>query len=120
MLIVDDDIRNVFALTAALERHGLTILHAADGRAGLDLLRAHPETDLVLMDVMMPELDGYAAIAEIRADARFDQLPVVAVTAKAMPGDRDRSLAAGADDHITKPVDTGRLLERMREWLDAS
>ncbi|MFD4659786.1 HAMP domain-containing protein [Kitasatospora sp. NPDC058444] len=120
VLIVDDDIRNVFALTAALERHGLNILHAADGRAGLDLLHAHPETDLVLMDVMMPGMDGYAAIAEIRADARFERLPVVVVTAKAMPGDRDRSLAAGADDHITKPVDTGRLLERMRDWLDAS
>ncbi|MFF4382687.1 HAMP domain-containing protein [Kitasatospora sp. NPDC001547] len=120
VLIVDDDIRNVFALTAALERHGLDVLHAADGRAGLDLLRSHPETDLVLMDVMMPGLDGYAAIAAIRADARFERLPVVAVTAKAMPGDRDRSLAAGADDHVTKPVDTGRLLERMRDWLDAS
>ncbi|MFG2916869.1 HAMP domain-containing protein [Kitasatospora sp. NPDC048298] len=120
VLIVDDDIRNVFALTAALERHGLSILHAADGRAGLDLLRGHPETDLVLMDVMMPGLDGYAAIAAIRADARFERLPVVAVTAKAMPGDRDRSLAAGADDHVTKPVDTGRLLERMRHWLGAS
>ncbi|MFJ6378582.1 HAMP domain-containing protein [Kitasatospora sp. NPDC092039] len=120
VLIVDDDIRNVFALTAALERHGLDVLHAADGRAGLDLLRSHPDTDLVLMDVMMPGLDGYAAIAAIRADARFERLPVVAVTAKAMPGDRDRSLAAGADDHVTKPVDTRRLLERMRDWLDAS
>ncbi|MGW1178377.1 HAMP domain-containing protein [Kitasatospora sp. NPDC002543] len=120
VLIVDDDIRNVFALTAALERHGLNILHASDGRAGLDLLRAHPETDLVLMDVMMPGLDGYAAIAAIRADARFERLPVVVVTAKAMPGDRTRSLAAGADDHVTKPVDTVRLLERMRDWLDAS
>ncbi|MFJ9444550.1 HAMP domain-containing protein [Kitasatospora sp. NPDC101235] len=120
VLIVDDDIRNVFALTAALEQHGLTVLHASDGRAGIDLLRAHPETDLVLMDVMMPGMDGYAAIAAIRADARFERLPVVVVTAKAMPGDRDRSLAAGADDHVTKPVDTGRLLERMRDWLDTS
>ncbi|MFI2608420.1 HAMP domain-containing protein [Kitasatospora sp. NPDC018619] len=120
VLVVDDDIRNVFALTAALEAHGLGVLHAPDGRAGLDLLRAHPETDLVLMDVMMPGLDGYAAIAAIRADARFERLPVIAVTAKAMPGDRDRSLAAGADDHVTKPVDTGRLLARMRTWLAAS
>ncbi|MEU9044855.1 MULTISPECIES: HAMP domain-containing protein [unclassified Kitasatospora] len=119
VLIVDDDIRNVFALTAALEQHGLTVLHADDGRAGLDLLRAHPETDLVLMDVMMPGLDGYAAIEAIRADTRFDRLPVVAVTAKAMPGDRDRSLAAGADDHVTKPVDTVHLLDRMRTRLDA-
>nr|BEK63275.1 HAMP domain-containing protein [Kitasatospora purpeofusca] len=119
-LIVDDDVRNVFALAAALEQHGLTVLHAADGRAGLDLLRAHPETDLVLMDVMMPGLDGYATIAAIRADERFARIPVVAVTAKAMAGDRAKSLAAGADDHVSKPVDTELLLERMRHWLDVS
>ncbi|MER5352325.1 HAMP domain-containing protein [Kitasatospora sp. NPDC002551] len=120
VLIVDDDIRNVFALAAALEQHGLTVLHAADGRAGLDLLRDHPETDLVLMDVMMPGLDGYATIAAIRADERFARLPVVAVTAKAMAGDRAKSLDAGADDHVTKPVDTEQLLARMRHWLDTS
>ncbi|MGW3041979.1 HAMP domain-containing protein [Kitasatospora sp. NPDC001159] len=119
-LIVDDDVRNVFALSAALEEHGLTVLHAADGDAGLGLLRAHPETDLVLMDVMMPGLDGYAAIAAIRADERFARLPVIAVTAKAMPGDQDKSLAAGADDHVTKPVDTAHLLDRIRYWLDSS
>ncbi|MFB8258569.1 HAMP domain-containing protein [Kitasatospora purpeofusca] len=119
-LIVDDDVRNVFALAAALEQHGLTVLHAADGRAGLDLLRAHPETDLVLMDVMMPGLDGYAAIAAIRTDERFGRIPIVAVTAKAMAGDRAKSLAAGADDHVSKPVDTTLLLERMRHWLDVS
>ncbi|MET8701980.1 HAMP domain-containing protein [Kitasatospora sp. NPDC004723] len=120
VLIVDDDIRNVFALAAALEQHGLTVLHAADGRAGLDLLRRHDETDLVLMDVMMPGLDGYATIAAIRADERFARLPVVTVTAKAMAGDRAKSLAAGADDHVTKPVDTTLLLQRMRHWLGAS
>ncbi|MFF7586218.1 HAMP domain-containing protein [Kitasatospora purpeofusca] len=119
-LIVDDDVRNVFALAAALEQHGLTVLHAADGRAGLDLLRAHPETDLVLMDVMMPGLDGYATIAAVRADERFAGIPIVAVTAKAMAGDRAKSLAAGADDHVSKPVDTTLLLERMRHWLDVS
>ncbi len=119
-MIVDDDVRNVFALAAALEEHGLTVLHAADGRAGLDLLRAHPETDLVLMDVMMPGLDGYATIAAIRADERFARIPVVAVTAKAMAGDRAKSLAAGADDHVSKPVDTALLLERIRHWLDVS
>ncbi|MER8101023.1 HAMP domain-containing protein [Kitasatospora sp. NPDC094016] len=119
VLIVDDDLRNVFALAAALEQQGLTVLHAPDGRAGLDLLRTHPETDLVLMDVMMPGLDGYAAIAAIRADERFARLPVIAVTAKAMPGDHDKSLAAGADDHVTKPVDTRHLLGRMQHWLDA-
>ncbi|MFF7992497.1 HAMP domain-containing protein [Kitasatospora xanthocidica] len=119
VLIVDDDVRNVFALAAALEPHGLTVLHAPDGRAGLDQLRAHPETDLILMDVMMPGLDGYAAIAAIRADERFARLPVIAVTAKAMPGDHDKSLAAGADDHVTKPVDTRDLLDRMRHVLDA-
>ncbi|MQS16850.1 HAMP domain-containing protein [Streptomyces kaniharaensis] len=118
VLIVDDDVRNVFALAAALEQRGLTVLHAPDGAAGLDLLRDHPETDLVLMDVMMPGLDGYAAIEAIRADERFARLPVIAVTAKAMPGDQDKSLAAGADDHVTKPVDTGHLLGRMRHWLE--
>ncbi|MBO1413445.1 HAMP domain-containing protein, partial [Streptomyces sp. FH025] len=119
VLIVDDDVRNVFALAAALEQCGLNVLHAADGNAGLDLLRAHPETGLVLMDVMMPGLDGYAAIAAIRADERFADLPVVAVTAKAMPGDREKSLAAGADDHVTKPVDTSHLFHRIRQWMDA-
>ncbi|MFI9361422.1 HAMP domain-containing protein [Kitasatospora sp. NPDC053057] len=119
-LIVDDDVRNVFALASVLEESGLTVLHASDGQTGLDLLRAHPETDLVLMDVMMPGLDGYAAIAAIRADERFARLPVIAVTAKAMPGDKDKSLAAGADDHVTKPVDTTRLIDRVHRWLDAS
>ncbi|MGW2374307.1 MULTISPECIES: HAMP domain-containing protein [Kitasatospora] len=118
-LIVDDDVRNVFALASVLEENGLTVLHANDGRTGLELLRAHPETDLVLMDVMMPGLDGYAAIAAIRADERFARLPVIAVTAKAMPGDKDKSLAAGADDHVTKPVDTTRLIDRLHRWLDA-
>ncbi|MFF4818582.1 HAMP domain-containing protein [Kitasatospora sp. NPDC001309] len=118
VLIVDDDIRNVFALAEALEQGGLNVLHAPDGNAGLALLRAHPETALVLMDVMMPGLDGYGAIAAIRADERFAHLPVVTVTAKAMPGDREKSLAAGADDHVTKPVDTGSLLDRIRQWTD--
>ncbi|MEV8325961.1 response regulator [Kitasatospora sp. NPDC056731] len=94
------------------------LLHAPDGRAGLDLLRTHPETDLVLMDVMMPGLDGYTAIAAIRADERCARLPVSAVTAKAMPGDQDKSLAADADDHVTEPVDTRHLLGRMQHWLD--
>ncbi|MEU6236147.1 HAMP domain-containing protein [Kitasatospora sp. NPDC047058] len=120
VLIVDDDVRNVFALTSALEERGLTVLHAADGRAGLDLLRAHRETALVLMDVMMPGLDGYAAIGAIRADARLARIPVITVTAKAMPGDRAKSLAAGADDHVTKPVDTPALLDRMRQLLGAA
>ncbi|MGW4895957.1 HAMP domain-containing protein [Kitasatospora sp. NPDC004240] len=118
VLIVDDDIRNVFALTAVLEERGLRVLHAANGRAGLDTLRAHPETGLVLMDVMMPELDGYAAIEAIRRDERLARTPVIAVTAKAMPGDHAKSLAAGADDHVTKPVDTPDLLQRMRTLLE--
>ncbi|MER7666859.1 HAMP domain-containing protein [Kitasatospora sp. NPDC096128] len=118
VLIVDDDVRNVFALAAALEQRGLNVLHAADGQAGLDLLRERPGIDLVLMDVMMPGLDGYAAVAAIRADERFARLPVIAVTAKAMPGDRDKSLAAGADDHVAKPVDTARLLDRITHWLE--
>ncbi|MFD5921639.1 response regulator [Kitasatospora sp. NPDC058201] len=97
---------------------GPTVLHAAGG-AGPDLRRAHPETGPVLMDVMMPGLDGYATFAAVRAGERFARPPVVAVTARAMPGDRDRSRAAGADDHVTEPVDTDHLPARMRHRPDA-
>ncbi|MFD8595341.1 HAMP domain-containing protein [Kitasatospora sp. NPDC059646] len=119
VLVVDDDSRNVYALSTALELEGATALHAANGRTGLALLRAHPEIDLVLMDVMMPELDGYAATAAIRESAEHAHVPIIAVTAKALPDDRARSLAAGADDHLTKPVDANRLIATVQHWLES-
>ncbi|MGX1809295.1 HAMP domain-containing protein [Nocardia sp. NPDC055321] len=117
VLIVDDDARNLFALSSILELHGMSVLHAENGREGIDKLLAHPETDLILMDVMMPEMDGYTATATIREIPRYEDLPIIAVTAKAMLGDRDKSLASGANDYVTKPVDAGALLGRIQHWL---
>ncbi|MEV6072919.1 HAMP domain-containing protein [Nocardia sp. NPDC052001] len=119
VLIVDDDARNLFALSSILELHGMSILHAENGREGIDKLLAHPETDLVLMDVMMPEMDGYTATATIREMPQYASLPIIAVTAKAMLGDRDKSLASGANDYVTKPVDAEALLGCIRHWLGA-
>ncbi|MFJ6213357.1 HAMP domain-containing protein [Streptomyces sp. NPDC092296] len=118
VLVVDDDARNVFAITGILELCGMRVLHADNGRAGIEMLRRHPDVDLVLMDVMMPEMDGLTATAEIRRTAGFADLPIIAVTAKAMQGDREKSLAAGAGDHVTKPVDARELVECMQRWLD--
>ncbi|MGW9214250.1 HAMP domain-containing protein [Embleya sp. NPDC055664] len=117
VLIVDDDTRNLYALSSILELHAVNVLHAENGREGITTLVEHPEVDLVLMDVMMPEMDGYAATAEIRRMPRYTDLPIIAVTAKAMPGDRDKSLAAGASDYVTKPVDTDHLLAVLRRHL---
>jgi CheY-like chemotaxis protein len=117
ILIVDDDVRNVFALTSVLEARGMTVLFAENGREGLEMLDANPDVDLVLMDVMMPEMDGYEAMRAIRARQRFEDLPVIALTAKAMQGDRERSIASGASDYVTKPVDPDQLLSLMRVWL---
>ncbi|MFK0160302.1 HAMP domain-containing protein [Streptomyces sp. NPDC090493] len=117
VLVVDDDARNLFALSGVLELHGFQVLHADNGRKGIEMLLAHPDVCLVLMDVMMPEMDGYAATAEIRAMPRYAELPIIAVTAKAMPGDQEKSLASGANDYVTKPVDTGDLIGRVRRWL---
>ncbi len=119
VLIVDDDPRNAFALTGVLELYGLTIVHATDGRKGIEVLRAGG-IDLVLMDVMMPQLDGYATTRAIRAMPQFASLPVIAVTARAMQGDREKSLAAGASDYVTKPVDTEQLLTCMERWLPSA
>jgi CheY-like chemotaxis protein len=118
VLVVDDDVRNVFALTSALELHGMTVLYADTGAAGIALLREHPEIDLVLMDVMMPEMDGNRTTEVIRSMPEFGSLPVVFLTAKAMPEDRDKSIAAGATDYVTKPVDLDRLLDVMASWLN--
>ncbi len=117
ILIVDDDIRNVFALTSALETRGMRVVYAEDGREGITRLREHPDVDLVLLDVMMPEMDGYETARTIRTMPQFADLPIISLTAKAMRGDRDKSLAAGASDYITKPVDMGQLLSLMRVWL---
>jgi CheY-like chemotaxis protein len=117
ILIVDDDVRNVFALTSVLEASGMAVVYAENGRDGIETLRRHPEIDLVLMDIMMPELDGYQTIRAIRSDDRFEQLPIISLTAKAMKGDREKSIAVGASDYITKPVDTDQLLSLMRVWL---
>jgi CheY-like chemotaxis protein len=117
VLIVDDDVRNVYALTSALEDRGIEVLCATSGQEGIDLLKSNPGTDLILMDIMMPEMDGHEATRAIRGIEAFRQLPIIALTAKAMPGDRENSLAAGASDYITKPVDLDKLLNLMRVWL---
>jgi CheY-like chemotaxis protein len=117
VLLVDDDVRNVFALASLLESRGMEILFAENGRDGIHTLRENPDVDLVLMDIMMPEMDGYEATRRIRGMDEFKQLPIVALTAKAMKGDREKSLMAGASDYVAKPVDSNRLLSLMRVWL---
>lgn len=117
VLLADDDMRNVFSISALMEEQGISVLTAADGREALDVLHRHPAVDLVLMDIMMPEMDGYEAMKQIRADARFQQLPVIALTAKAMAGDRKKCMEAGASDYIAKPVDNFKLLSLLRVWL---
>jgi CheY-like chemotaxis protein len=117
VLIADDDVRNVFALAAVLERHGMEVQFAENGSEALACLEENPEIDLVLMDIMMPELDGYEAMRQIRAQKRHAKLPIISLTAKAMKGDREKSIASGASDYITKPVDTDQLLSLMRVWL---
>ncbi|WP_328306893.1 HAMP domain-containing protein [Streptomyces sp. NBC_00442] len=118
VLVVDDDDRNLYAITGILEVHGMTVLQAENGRIALDTLSAHPAIDLILMDVMMPEMDGYAATAAIRAMPEHVDLPIIAVTAKAMIGDREKSLASGASDYVTKPVDAGELMARIKRQLN--
>ncbi|MFF3331037.1 HAMP domain-containing protein [Streptomyces sp. NPDC002888] len=119
VLVVDDDARNLFALSGILELHGFRVLHAENGRKGIEALVDNPDVALVLMDVMMPEMDGYTATAEIRRMPQYAELPIIAVTAKAMPGDREKSLASGASDYVTKPVDTRDLIACVRRWLPA-
>jgi CheY-like chemotaxis protein len=117
VLVIDDDPRNVFAITSTLELHGMTVTQAANGRQGIEALLSAEDTDLILMDVMMPELDGYTTMHKIRQMPAFAALPIIAVTARAMPGDREKSIAAGASDYVTKPVDTDELLACMERWL---
>ncbi|MBV8948287.1 MAG: HAMP domain-containing protein, partial [Solirubrobacterales bacterium] len=119
VLVIDDDIRNVFALTSTLEQRGMKVVFAENGREGIERLHQHPNTDVVLLDIMMPEMDGYQTARAIRSMPRFEHLPIISLTAKAMKGDREKALAAGASDYITKPVDVDHLLSMMRVWLDA-
>jgi signal transduction histidine kinase/CheY-like chemotaxis protein/HAMP domain-containing protein len=118
VLLVDDDARNIFALTSVLENHGMQVTFAQDGRAAMDLMEKNPELDVVLLDVMMPEMDGYQAMRAIRADSRWASLPVIAITARALKDDREKCLEAGASDYLSKPVDTERLLELIRRWVE--
>jgi CheY-like chemotaxis protein len=117
VLVVDDDVRNIFALTSVLEQHNLQVVHAENGRAGIETLLMTPGVDGVLMDIMMPEMDGYETMRAIRQIPEFRTLPIVAVTAKAMKGDRAKCIEAGASDYITKPVDLDQLFSVLRVWL---
>jgi CheY-like chemotaxis protein len=117
VLVVDDDARNIFALTTLLENQDMQVLTATSGRAAIDIVKQTPELDLVLMDIMMPDMDGYETMREIRANPEFRNLPRLALTAKAMKGDREKCLEAGASDYISKPVNTAQLLSLMRVWL---
>jgi signal transduction histidine kinase len=117
VLIVDDDIRNVFALTSVLEQHGLSVLYAENGREGIEVLEQHDDVAVVLMDIMMPEMDGYATTTAIRRMPQFAGLPIIALTAKAMKGDREKAIESGASDYVTKPVDPDHLLAVMEQWM---
>ncbi len=117
VLIVDDDVRNIFTLTSVFEAHDTVTLHAESGKQALEKLKQHPEIEIVLMDIMMPEMDGYETMQLIRKNKKFKSLPIIAVTAKAMMEDRQKCLDAGASDYIVKPVDTEQLLSLVRVWL---
>jgi HAMP domain-containing protein/CheY-like chemotaxis protein/signal transduction histidine kinase len=116
-LIVDDDMRNIYALTSLLERHKMDVLYAESGADGIEQLRKNPDIDVVLMDVMMPEMDGYEAMRRIRSTEEYKNLPMIALTAKAMKGDREKCMEAGASDYITKPIDAQQLVSLLRVWL---
>jgi len=114
VLLVDDDMRTVYALSALLRAKGAEVLVADTGRAALQTLDEHPDAEIILMDMMMPEMDGYEAMRRIRADSRFQAVPIVALTAKVMKGDRDRCIEAGATDYLPKPIDPDRLLALLQ------
>ncbi|MGH7952432.1 MAG: response regulator, partial [Limisphaerales bacterium] len=116
-LVVDDDARNIFALTTVLENHEMKVLSATNGRQAIEIVQSEPDVDVVLMDIMMPEMDGYETMRQIRKNARFRSLPILALTAKAMKGDREKCLEAGASDYIAKPVNTDQLVSLLRVWL---
>ena len=117
VLVMDDDIRNIFAINSVLESRKMKVLHAENGKLGIKILKENPDLDLILMDTMMPEMDGLTATQEIRKIPRFKNIPIISLTAKAMKGDREKALSAGASDYITKPVDPEKLLSVMYGWL---
>jgi CheY-like chemotaxis protein len=117
VLLVDDDARNIFALSSVLERRGMRVLTATTGREAIDLVESDPDVAIVLMDIMMPEMDGYQTMQNIRANPAYRRLPIIALTAKAMKGDREKCLEAGASDYLAKPVNTEQLLSSLRMWL---
>ena len=117
ILVVEDDVRNIFALSSILEPRGAKVVVARNGREGVEALEKHPEVDLVLMDIMMPEMDGFAAMRAIRKKPEFAKLPIIALTAKAMKADQERCIEAGANDYISKPLDVEMLLSLLRIWL---
>jgi CheY-like chemotaxis protein len=117
ILIVDDDSRNIFALSATLRSKGYTVISAATVAEALELLRANPATGIVLLDIMMPEMDGYQAIPLLKGHPDWGHIPIIAVTAQAMSGDRERCLAAGADDYLSKPVDVPKLMALLERYL---
>jgi CheY-like chemotaxis protein len=114
VLVIDDDIRNIFSLASALEEYGIELSYAESGRAGIEQIEAKPDTDVVLVDIMMPDMDGYETMREIRARQGMGDLPIVAVTAKAMKGDRQKCIQAGASDYVSKPVDIDHLISVLR------
>ncbi len=117
MLVVDDDVRNIFALSSVLERRGMRVLTASTGSEAVRLLDASPGLAIVLMDIMMPDMDGYQTMRAIREKPELRKLPIIALTAKAMKGDREKCLEAGASDYLAKPVNTEQLLSSLRMWL---
>jgi CheY-like chemotaxis protein len=117
VLLVDDDARNIFALSSVLERRGIRVLTATTGNEAIGLIESTPDLAVVLMDIMMPEMDGYQTMQAIREKPTFRRLPIIALTAKAMKGDREKCLEAGASDYLAKPVNTEQLLSSLRMWL---
>lgn len=117
MLLVDDDARNIFALSSILERRGMRVITATTGSEAIAAIKKEPDIALVLMDIMMPGMDGYETTQAIRADPALRRLPIIALTAKAMKGDREKCLEAGASDYLAKPVNTEQLLSALRMWL---
>ena len=117
VLIVDDDMRNIYSLTNILEQERIIVICAYDGIQAIDRLRENPQIDLVLMDIMMPNMNGYEATQKIRKNPEWEHLPVIAVTAKAMNGDREKSIEAGASDYLTKPINADQLISLMKVWM---